>query len=424
MRINEGGVPGVPVEEGGRVEAGGFYTDPTAFSETSFLASYAFDAPRAVRYTYEAADVDSNGYGVYLVDVYGNKELLYRDPWMGSYGAQVLRPRKAPPVVADTTDRSLNHAVCTIPNVYQGMEGVEPGSIRHIRISEALPWPIVPGEGVKRWVDGWTNGDKNATRWCPVRVIGIVPVDADGSAHFKVPITDSASVYFQALDENFMEIRRMRSSVSFAPGENRSCNGCHETRTVTEVDKRGTALARPPSEPTPPLWGAKVPIHFDRDIQPIFTKHCAACHGGAEPKGGLDFSEGKAFRTVRDKNLVAITNCGMNGDITKVKQFGSHASRLTQALRAQEKMKVELSKDEWLSLVTWVDANIPWTGMMFHRRTADDKENVWGTFDWPDPWGGGEGSPSDGETVTMASSRRYCYGVQIRTPVRFREENL
>ncbi|MCL2105415.1 MAG: hypothetical protein FWH21_10310, partial [Kiritimatiellaeota bacterium] len=249
MRINEGGVPGLPVEEGGRVEAGGFYTDPTAFSEKSFLASYAFDAPRAVRYTHEAADVDSNGYGVYLVDVYGNKELLYRDPWMGAYGAQVLRPRKAPPVVADTTDRTLNYATCAIPNVYQGMEGVEPGAIRHIRIAEALPWPIVPGEGVKRWVEGWTNGDKNATRWCPVRVIGTVPVDADGSAHFKVPIADNASVYFQALDENFMEIRRMRSSVSFAPGENRSCNGCHETRTATDADGRGTALTRPPSEP-------------------------------------------------------------------------------------------------------------------------------------------------------------------------------
>ena len=387
MRINEGGVPGKTVEEGGRTEAGGFYTDPASVTETAFLASYGFGAPRAVRYTYEAEDVDSNGYGVYLVDVYGNKELLYRDPWMGAYGAQALRPRKRPPVLTDTTDRRLNHATCMIPNVYQGMEGVERGSIRHIRIAEALPWPIVPGEGVKRWVDGWTNGDKNATRWCPVRVIGTVPVEADGSAHFKVPIADSASVYFQALDENFMEIRRMRSSVSFAPGENRSCNGCHETRTHTDAEGRGTALMRPPSEPAPPPWGAGVPIHFARDVQPIFTKHCAACHGGAEPKGGLDFTEGKAFRTVRDKNLVAISSVHMNGDITQVKQFGSHASRLTQALRKQEKMQVKLSDAEWLALVTWVDANTPWTGAMFHRRTSDGRENVWGTHTWPDPWG-------------------------------------
>ena len=384
MRINEGGVPGQAVEEGGRVEAGGFYTDPMAVTEKSFLASYGFDAPRAVRYTYEAADVDSNGYGVYLVDVYGNKELLFRDPWMGAYGAQVLKPRKRPPVLTDTTDRTLNYATCMIPNVYQGMEGVERGEIRHIRISEALPWPIVPGEGVKRWVDGWTNGDKSATRWCPVRVIGIVPVEADGSAHFKVPITDSASVYFQALDENFMEVRRMRSSVSFAPGEKRSCNGCHETRTATDAEGRGTALMRPPSDPKPPAWGANVPIHFERDVQPVLTKHCAKCHSGDEPKGGIDFSAGKAFRSIRDKNLVAISSVHMNGDITKVKQFGSHASPLIKSILKQGNF---LPEADWLALVTWVDANTPYTGAMFHRRTADGRQNVWGTYDWPDPWG-------------------------------------
>ncbi|MCL1921158.1 MAG: discoidin domain-containing protein [Kiritimatiellaeota bacterium] len=397
MRINEGGVPGRPPAEGGRVEAGGFYTDPMAVTEKSFLASYGFDAPRAVRYTYEAADVDSNGYGVYLVDVYGNKELLFRDPWMGAYGAQVLRPRKKPPVLTDTTDRSLNHATCMIPNVYQGMDGVARGEIRHIRISEALPWPIVPGEGVKRWVEGWTNGDKNATRWCPVRVIGTVPVEADGSAHFKVPVTDSASVYFQALDENFMEVRRMRSSVSFAPGENRSCNGCHETRTMTDAEGRGTALMRPPSEPVPPAWGAKVPIHFDRDVQPVLTKHCARCHSGDEPKGGLDFTEGKAFRTIRDKKLVAITHCNMNGEITKPKQYGSHASPLIQAIRKQDPFMPEA---DWLALVTWVDANTPWTGAMFHRRTPDGRENVWGTYDWPDPWGYPKDTPAMGERIT------------------------
>ena len=44
-----------------------------------------------------------------------------------------------------------------------------------------------------------------------------MPVEADGSAHFRVPV--DTAVYFQLLDENFMELRRMRSFISFQPGE-------------------------------------------------------------------------------------------------------------------------------------------------------------------------------------------------------------
>jgi hypothetical protein len=400
MWINEGKVPGQTVPEGGRVEAGGFYTDPYPVNETSFLASYAFSSPRARRYTYAKADVDANGYGIYLVDVYGNKELLYRNPWIGAYNALPLRSRNMPPVLADVTDRSKNYATCVITDIYQGLEDVPRGDIHYVRISEALPWPIVPREGVKRWVSEWTNTDKNATRWCPVRVIGTVPVEADGSAHFKVPVSDNASVYFQALDENYMEIRRMRSSVSFAPGEIRSCTGCHETQS-TSVDLRKTprALTRSASEPVPPSWGADNPIHYPRDIQPVFDRNCVSCHSGDKPEGGLDFSPEKSFRTVRDKKLVVISNCNMDGSITKIKQFGSHVSKLTQAVLNHKKQNVKLTDSEWQSLVTWVDANTPYSGEMYHRRTADGRENVWGEYTWTPVWGLPKDIPALGEQI-------------------------
>ena len=48
-------------------------------------------------------------------------------------------------------------------------------------------------------------------------MLGTVPVEADGSAHFRVPA--ETAVYFQLLDEDFMELRRMRSFISFQPGE-------------------------------------------------------------------------------------------------------------------------------------------------------------------------------------------------------------
>jgi hypothetical protein len=395
MRIYEGKVPGKTVEEGGRIEGGGFYTDPWALNEKSFLASYAFDAPTAQHYNQKnEVDVASNGYGIYLVDVFGNKELLYRDLFLSAFNPRPLSPRKTPPILPDQSDHSLNYATCIIPDVQQGMDSIEPGTVRYIRISEPLPWPIVRGEGAKRWVDTWFTWDSpDATRWSPVRVIGVVPVEADGSAYFKVPVADNASVYFQALDENFMEVRRMRSSISFAPGEQRSCAGCHETKTAavaSEAKPATIALKRSPSEPVPPAWGARKSIHFARDVQPVFDKHCIACHSGNNAAAGFDFTAEKSYRTIKSKRLVAISNIGMNGDITKVKEFGSHASRLTQALTdpvKKEQMKVKLSDDEWLALVTWVDANIPYTGLMFHKIHPDGRTRVWDEFDWGDPWG-------------------------------------
>jgi len=413
LRINEGDVPGATVPEGGRADPLGFYTDPTALTDTALVASYAFASPTARRYLHEHEDADSNGYGAYLLDLHGNKELLYRDPFLGAYNTRPLRPRKEPPAppprdfADDNADaagtaagNAPNFATCTIPDVQQGMTDaagapLPAGTVKYIRIAEALPWPVVPGEGAKRWVNGtWTWLDRDATRWCPVRVIGDIPVEADGSAHFKVPVSDNASVYFQALDANKMEVRRMRSSVSFAPGEQRGCTGCHETRAEAAQNfpaPRSTApsrlaFRRPPSEPLPPPWGARRPVHFATDIAPIFDRRCAGCHDGARPAAGLRLTAATAFRTIRDKKLASISNCQLGSGITAVKQFGSHRSRLTQALVAQNKMQVKLTGDEWHALTLWLDANTPHTGHLLHKRHATGARNRWDTHDWGDPW--------------------------------------
>ena len=88
-----------------------------------------------------------------------------------------------------------------------------------------MQWPYGKQYGGQRY-----EPDAKGTQinWTPVRVLGTVPIEPDGSAHFRVP-ADTA-VYFQLLDENQMELRRMRSFISFQPGETRGCTGCHESR--------------------------------------------------------------------------------------------------------------------------------------------------------------------------------------------------
>jgi hypothetical protein len=186
----------------------------------------------------------------------------------------------------------------------------------------------------------------------------------------------------------------MRSSVSFAAGEVRSCSGCHESNLSTVKNVNGLAMRHEPVEPIPPAWGSQTPIHFPRDVQPILTKNCVSCHSGKEAKAGLDFAEKTAFQTIRDKNLVQRSDCRNNSAISKPYQFGSAVSKLTQAVspfnRDNKKVSLscpfELSPEEYEVLALWVDANIPYTGEMFHRRTKDGHQNVWRPFDWSNPW--------------------------------------
>ena len=93
-----------------------------------------------------------------------------------------------------------NQALCVLTNVYQGMEGVEPGEVKWLRINEALPRYWSTG---RRWNPSLSSSAWKAALWPRVQW-GVVPVEKDGSAHFVVPA--DRSIFYQALDENFREI--------------------------------------------------------------------------------------------------------------------------------------------------------------------------------------------------------------------------
>ena len=365
----EGGMSGTPVETGGVVGRGGYYMTPWPLSEKHFLVSFAYCKGATGGL---ATEVDPTGYALYLIDVYGTKELVYRDPTISCFVPVPLRPRPRPPVYPDLTDPALAHATCMVANAGYGVDGVAPESIRYLRISQRLQWPYDNTHGGQRYEPDVKGVMIN---WTPARVIGEVPVEADGSAHFQVPA--DTPVYFQLLDENHMELRRMRSFISFQPGEVRGCHGCHETREEAPRNLNGPfplAMARDASIPKPPPWG-DAPISFLRDVQPVLDQHCVACHGGLKPDGELDFSGGltasynRAYDTILAHDLVSRSNVGDDAKITPPLAFGSHKSKLVHVLREGPCSKrAELKSEDWLRLVTWIDANAPYHDGFINKR--------------------------------------------------------
>jgi hypothetical protein len=377
----EGGMDGATVPTGGVLDGGGFYSTPWPLSETHFL----------VAYSYSAQTTEPAGYGLYLIDVFGNKELLYRDPAISCFQPMPLRPRPRPPVLADTTDLRERDAVVVLSDVAYGVDGIAPERIRYLRIAEPVGWPYDNQAGGQRYIeDHWCQkptGEKQLVgNWTPVRVLGEVPIAADGSATFRVPA--DTGVYFQLLDENHMELRRMRSFISFQPGERRACVGCHESRNVAPRAQRQPtpqALAQEPLRPQPPPWGART-LSFLRDVQPVLDRRCVSCHTGLKPAGDLDLSSGltsydlavpgygynRAYASLIGKGLVACSPARQqDASITPPLAYGSLRSKLIEALgKAPHPEKAPLNDDERLRLLTWIDANAPYHDRFINKRPA------------------------------------------------------
>lgn len=361
----EGGMSGSTVPEGGVPGTGGYYMTPWPLSETHFLVSSTYRGEYRV-----AGECDEKGYALYLIDVFGTKELLYRDPNISCFTPIPLRPRPRPPILPDMTDPKVPYATLAVSNIGKGVPGIDPKRIKYLRISQGVAWPYCNTYGGQRY-----EPDVKAVmiNWNPVRVLGEVPVEPDGSVHFRVPADEA--VYFQILDENYMELRRMRSFISFQQGEMRGCVGCHETREEAgAIPAVPMASAKEPVDPVPPPWG-DAPISFLRDVQPVFDRHCVHCHSGIRPAAGLDFSGGltarynRAYDTILEHKLIARSNVGDDARITQPLDFGSHRSKLVEVLRTGPcSRRVQLSKEDWYRLVTWIDANGPYHDGFINKR--------------------------------------------------------
>jgi hypothetical protein len=318
-------------------------------------------------------------FALYVIDRYGNRELLHLDGSIGSMCPTPFRPQVQAPrlPVAQVEDEAEGFGEMTVADVYAGISPpVERGQVAYLRIAcevRAGLTQLEDGsyrqdhEPFMHWYAGPVDKVAGPFGW-PSYVakasLGLVPVEPDGSAHFRVPA--GKVVYFQALDKDLNELQRMRSVVQLQPGEKRSCIGCHDDRRTAPAVARKLALRREADTPQPPPWGA-VPFAYEEVVQPVLDRHCTRCHNPQHPKsldltGTLDADRIPAsYKTLIRSGLVHHLDYQYNAGGNEKKpplSFGVLQSRLVKVLEAGHH-QVSLTPDEWHAIKCWIDLNCP-----------------------------------------------------------------
>ena len=85
-----------------------------------------------------------------------------------------------------------------------------------------------------------------------------------------------------------MAVQSMRSATYVHPGEQLTCQGCHERKHAppSRLDELPLALQRAPSKIAPDVDGSN-PFNYVRLVQPVLDRHCVECH---QEKKALDLS--------------------------------------------------------------------------------------------------------------------------------------
>jgi hypothetical protein len=243
----------------------GFYRDPYPISEDAFLA---VGVP-----------------GIAVIDGSGEVEYIYR--FRGDRGQlachepRLIRPRQRERILPPRTDPAQATGKLFLSNIYRGrnMEGVETGEIKRLLVMEQLPKPVNFSGGMQPLTIRGT--------FTLARLLGTVPVESDGSVFFEAPAL--RSLFFVALDENNMSVKRMQSFTTVQPGETTGCVGCHEHRGQTaSLRSDGDFLAGKELRQIQPLDGVPEVPDFPRDVQPILDRHCVPCHNPETREGGIE----------------------------------------------------------------------------------------------------------------------------------------
>jgi len=349
------------------------YGTPWPLSETFYLCIH---------------DPAAKNRGIYLIDRFGNRELLYRHASIPCLSPIPLGPRTKPPVIPDQTVQTAaarklsgrqQTATVAVMNIYDAdFKWPKDTKIKALRVIQLLPKSTAPPNRPRIGIGNQTNARA---------VLGTVPVEADGSAYFEAPV--AVPFYFQALDERGLAVQSMRSVTYVHPGERLTCRGCHEPKLALASDKapvRPAAMKRAPSKMRPDVDGSN-PFNYPRLVQPILDKHCVKCHTENNAKkdrkktapdlrGVITRNNGwtQSYVSLAGKYgfYFHVTNgsikTGVHGGSRSIAgKFGAKASPLFQMFEKGHH-KLKLPAEDLYRLTLWLDCNSEFYGAYYDTQ--------------------------------------------------------
>jgi hypothetical protein len=321
----------------GEADRPGLFHSPTPLPGGGLLASYRRLAPDSV-------------FAVYRIDPASGRRLerVFGQAGWHSIDAQVLAPRHPIKGRANWLKPGSTTGVFYCLNSYQANPGdaadqaVAPGAIKHVRVIEG-PTP---------------------------RILGVAPVEPDGSFHIRVPA--ETPITFQLLDEDYVALRAQRTWTWVMGNENRGCIGCHEDPELSPPNRLVTAVVKPPVDLVLPPARRRT-VDFRHQIAPILAAHCATagCHVGGQAAPilgapGTATSE-SALRTVYGTLLQQSAGRSGGRYVVPGEARESPLIRLLLGRDRKEPRHDVLEGRDLILFIEWVDLGAAW-----ESRPADE----------------------------------------------------
>ncbi len=346
------------------------WRDPYAVSANCFLAAT------------KHALVVMNGDGDYEI-IYELPDKLRGSTRKGRnlHEPRPLVARKREPVIPHVKPSKDGMATFVVMDVNVGrkMKGIEKGQVKSLLVMEELPRP---GANC-----AYSDAISNGSNYVLHRILGRVPVEQDGSAHFKAPA--GRPIFFYALDEHELSAKTMPSYLSAMPGELVSCVGCHEDRAQTAAfqGKRQVTMALK-REPSSLKRTEGIPEIFDyvRDIQPIWDKHCISCHNIEKNAGNLrlvgdmtaswtvSYHQVKKVREAFGKRRNRLIANGPGYEPAPYKTASGGSDLIKMLMKGHKNVK--LSELELTKLKRWADAGTNFAGTYAALDSVDRAERI------------------------------------------------
>ncbi len=294
-------------------------------------------------------------WGIWLVDVFDNMIPVKEEEGAALLEPVPFRATPVPPVIPERVKLDQQEARVFLVDVYHGggLKNVPRGTVKALRLFSYHFAHVGRGGHASVGVE---------SSWDIKRVLGTVPVEADGSASFRIPANTPIAI--QPLDADGRALQLMRSWFVGMPGENVSCVGCHERQNDVAPAKTTLAAQREPSAIKPWL-GAPRPFSFRYEVQPVLDKYCVACHGARKTPDFTAANRETGYQ--QDKAYMAlqpyVRRPGPESDIHMFDPLEYHAgtSELMQMLRKGHH-GAQLDREAWERLATWIDLNAPYRG--------------------------------------------------------------